>query len=116
MDGYGKPAARLGGEPNPYRAGFLQLIAVSETDAQAEADYAEAATYFYERCLHVYRGFADGPGYRPARSLQAGLTGTLLGQRSGRAIFEAGGGWKGYIEEGNILAGSPRAGPPPLRE
>ena len=116
MDGYWETVDRLGGEPNPYRAGFLQLIAVSETDAQAEADYAEAATYFYERCLHVYRGFADAPGYRTVRSLEAGLTGTLLGQRSGRSIFEAGGGWKGYIEEGNILAGSPESVTQQLRE
>ena len=30
--------------------------------------YSEAVDYFYEKCLHVYRGFADAPGYQlPAR-------------------------------------------------
>ena len=58
---------------NPYRAGFLQFVGVSETDEQAEEDYAEAADYFYNRCLHVYSGFADAPGYRTMRTVKAGL-------------------------------------------
>ena len=37
MDGYWEVVSRNGREPNPYRAGFLQLVAVSETDASAEA-------------------------------------------------------------------------------
>ena len=42
MDGYWDVVDKKGLERNPYRAGFLQLVAVSETDAQAEADYAQA--------------------------------------------------------------------------
>ena len=116
MDGFWQTVDKMGGDPNPYRAGFLQLVTVSETDAQAEDDYAEAATYFFERCLHVYRGFSDAPGYRTVRSLEAGLTGALLGQRSGRSIFDAGGGWKSYLDEGNIIAGSPESVTEQLRE
>ena len=74
MEGFWEEVARQGKEANPYRAGFLQFVAVSESDAQAERDYAEHAEYFYNRCLHVYPGFADAPGYRTLRTLRAGLS------------------------------------------
>jgi len=102
MDGFWDHVAEAGKEMNPYRAGFLQFVAVAEDDAQAEADYAEAADYFFQRCLHVYRGFADVPGYRSIRSVEAGLSqgfGTLR-QRPDAC-------WKDYVENGTIVAGSP---------
>ena len=37
MDGFWEFVDKNGIDPNPYRAGFLQLVAVSETDEQAEA-------------------------------------------------------------------------------
>lgn len=72
MKGNWDKIERRGKEPNPYRAGFLQFIAVSETDAQAEKDYAEHAEYFDNRCLRVYPGFADAPGYRTMKTVRAG--------------------------------------------
>ena len=42
MDGFWEFVQRSGLEPNPYRAGFLQLVAVSETDAKAEEEYSPA--------------------------------------------------------------------------
>ena len=41
MDGFWKEMDRLGYDDNPYRAGFLQLVCVSETDQKAEEEYAE---------------------------------------------------------------------------
>ena len=41
---------------------FAQIICVADTDAQAEELYAEHILYFFNRCLHVYPGFADPPG------------------------------------------------------
>src|SRR6476619_2044507 len=44
MKGYWEAIDRNGRDRNPYRAGYLQLIAISESDAQAEKEYAEAAS------------------------------------------------------------------------
>src|SRR5262245_60546114 len=73
MEGYWEAVDRHNVEPNPYRAGFLQLVAVSATDAKAETEYAQHADYFYKFCLHVFDGFADAPGYRTLNTLKAGL-------------------------------------------
>jgi len=38
----------------------------------AETLYAEHVKYLYNRCLHVYPGFADPPGYRTIKTLKYG--------------------------------------------
>jgi alkanesulfonate monooxygenase SsuD/methylene tetrahydromethanopterin reductase-like flavin-dependent oxidoreductase (luciferase family) len=112
MDGFWDHVAEKGKEMNPYRAGFLQFVAVAEDESQAEEDYAEAAEYFFERCMHVYRGFAEAPGYRSLRSLSAGLR-TAIGEgRQGagagaQGLFGNPRKWKDYLEDGTIIAGSP---------
>ncbi len=105
MDGFWRQVEQMGVEPNPYRAGFLQLVAVAEDEAQAEEDYAEAAEYFYNRCLHVYNGFADSPGYRTMRTLQEGIR----PQVGAAASAARGSTWKQFVEQGNIIAGSPES-------
>jgi alkanesulfonate monooxygenase SsuD/methylene tetrahydromethanopterin reductase-like flavin-dependent oxidoreductase (luciferase family) len=97
----------MGKDDNPYRAGFLQFVAVSETDAQAERDYAEHAEYFYNRCLHVYPGFADAPGYRTMRTVRAGLRTQFERQAAQAMSGEL--KWKNFVEQGYILAGSPES-------
>lgn len=107
MKGYWDEIERQGKEPNPYRAGFLQFVAVSETDEQAEKDYAEHAEYFYNRCLHVYPGYADAPGYRTMRTVKAGLAAQFE-----RQVVQAASGklrWKDFIKDGYIIAGSPES-------
>ena len=42
---------QLGEDRNPYRIGFLQMICVAETDAQAEELYAEHVEYFFRKAL-----------------------------------------------------------------
>ena len=78
LQGYWDTLDRLKIERNPYRAGFLQLVVVADTDEQAERDYYAHARYFYDKCLHVFAGFADAPGYRSIRTLEAGLAGESL--------------------------------------
>ena len=107
MNGFWDEVERLGKEPNPYRAGFLQFIAVSETDAQAERDYAEHAEYFYNRCLHVGAGFADAPGYRTMRTVKAGFRTQFRNPTGGAFSGEL--KWKDFVENGYILAGSPES-------
>ena len=104
MKGFWEQVARNGAEPNPYRAGFLQFVAVSETDEQAERDYAEAADYFYNRCLHVATGFADAPGYRTMKTVKAGIM-AQVGAAAQR--MREGLSWKEFIDQGYIIAGSP---------
>ncbi len=54
----GTEMQRLGKEPNPYRAGFLQFVGVAETREEALKLYREPAEYFYGRCLHLDPRFA----------------------------------------------------------
>ena len=60
-------------DDSPYRAGFAQIICVADTDAEAERLYSPHVIYFYNRCLHVYPGFADAPGYRTIKTIKAVL-------------------------------------------
>ncbi len=64
MKGFHDRIAELGHEFNPYQASFAQQIIVANSMQEAEDRYYEHAKYFFERCLHVYPGFADAPGYR----------------------------------------------------
>ena len=70
MDGFWEFVDSRGLEANPYRAGFLQLVVVSETDALAEEEYYPHIRYFYDKCLHVAPEFFAAPGYMDYRSLE----------------------------------------------
>ena len=107
MKGYWDEVERQGKEKNPFRAGFLQFIAVSESDEQAEKDYAEHAEYFYNRCLRVYPGFADAPGYRTMKTVRAGLRAQFERQTAQAAAGAL--TWKNFVDQGYILAGSPES-------
>lgn len=104
MDGFWERVAKKGAEANPYRAGFLQLIAVSESDAQAEKDYSKHVDYFFNRCLHVYSGFSDAPGYRTEATIRAGLQAQV---GAAADMFRYGLTWKEFLDRGYIIAGSP---------
>lgn len=103
MSGYWEEVDRRGAEPNPYRAGFLQLVAVSETDEQID-EYAPYIEYFYKKCLHVPGYFADAPGYRTVKSVKSSVGASTLAVRRQQA---EGFTWKDYINNGNVIAGSP---------
>ncbi|MFN8559174.1 MAG: hypothetical protein U0531_18160 [Dehalococcoidia bacterium] len=62
MKGYWNKVEELGGDDNPYRAGFAQIVAVANTDAEAERLYRPHAEFFFNNRLHVYNGFAGGAG------------------------------------------------------
>ena len=70
MDGFWAFVAAQGLDSNPFRAGFLQLVVVSETDARAEEEYYPHIRYFYDKCLHVAREYYSTPGYMDYRSLE----------------------------------------------
>jgi len=51
FDRFWEIADQVGVPRNPYRLGFLQTIAVSETDERAEQDYAEHLEYAFRKGL-----------------------------------------------------------------
>ncbi|BCJ88298.1 LLM class flavin-dependent oxidoreductase [Effusibacillus dendaii] len=98
----------LGADRNPYKAGYAQIICVSETDERAQTDYEEHVRYFFNKCLHIDPRIAEAPGYRTVKSLRAGLRSQFDGtQKSAAQMLKDGMGWKELIEEGFIVAGSP---------
>jgi alkanesulfonate monooxygenase SsuD/methylene tetrahydromethanopterin reductase-like flavin-dependent oxidoreductase (luciferase family) len=104
LEGYWKRVAERGVDESPYRAGFAQIVCVGEDDAEAERLYAPHLLYFFNRCLHVYPGFADAPGYRTLRTLQAGALPqfTPKGLKTLQELC-----WKDLVEAGFVIAGSP---------
>lgn len=103
MDGYWDVVADGGREKNPYSAGFVQTVAVADSDAQAEDLYSEAATYFYNRCLYLYPGFVSPPGYMSSASMRKGIE----GQMQQAAAMSPDLTWDQMIERGYIIAGHP---------
>jgi alkanesulfonate monooxygenase SsuD/methylene tetrahydromethanopterin reductase-like flavin-dependent oxidoreductase (luciferase family) len=103
LDGYwNRVAERNAPDNSPYRAGFAQFVCVADTDADAERLYAKHASYFYNRCLHVFPGFADAPGYRTVKTIQKGI----LNQYAPTKLFEEV-PWGELVESGRVIAGSP---------
>ena len=103
MQGYwDRVAERNAPDTSPYRAGFAQTICVADTDAEAERLYAKHVSYFYNRCLHVYPGFADAPGYRTIKTIQKGI----LSQYAANSMFQQL-PWKELVDNGSVIAGSP---------
>jgi alkanesulfonate monooxygenase SsuD/methylene tetrahydromethanopterin reductase-like flavin-dependent oxidoreductase (luciferase family) len=104
LDGYWDRVAERGKDDSPHRAAFAQVICVADTDAEAERLYAEHILYFYNRCLHVYPGFADPPGYRTIKTIKAGAMSQLTeaAMRGFQSLT-----WKDLVEGGHVIAGSP---------
>lgn len=104
MQGYwDRVAKRNAPDTSPHRAGFAQTICVAETDEEAERLYSKHVSYFYNRCLHVYPGFADAPGYRTIKTIQTGALSQYAPPIGGYANLT----WKDLVDGGHVIAGSP---------
>ncbi len=104
MDGFWERMNALNKEPNPYHAGFFQVMCVAESMEEAKRLYAEHVEYFYQRCLHIYPGFADAPGYRTNRTVKAGMK-SMMEMRAQRAQMTM--DWDSLTKAGYVIAGSP---------
>ena len=118
MRGYWDEMRRLGKDRNPYRAGFLQLVGVAESRAEAMDLYRLPAEYFYGRCLHVDPRFAAPPGYATESTLRARVESQIA-----RAAHLAGGGpssqlpdFESIVDRGYVIVGSPDEVAERLRE
>lgn len=49
FDRFWEQVENAGKEANPYRLGFMQTVCVADTDAKAEALFAEHAEYFFQK-------------------------------------------------------------------
>ena len=104
-------------DTNPHRLAFTQLCCVADSDEQAERDYYEAVKYFYMR-NPVPIEFANPPGYRTTKSLDAADKGgrnRLTGEDRQRAAQGDLSFWE-YDEKGFIVAGTPERVRQRLRE
>ena len=106
MQGFWNRLEELGHEFNPYQGAFAQQVAVAETDEEAQRLYEPHVRYFFERCLHVYPGFADAPGYRTEPTIRAGLAAQVGGAQASSQIALSL-SWQELIDQGFIVAGSP---------
>jgi alkanesulfonate monooxygenase SsuD/methylene tetrahydromethanopterin reductase-like flavin-dependent oxidoreductase (luciferase family) len=102
MQGYWKVVADKGRDPNPYRAGFLQLVAVAPTDAQAEEKYARHVEYFYHKCLHWPLELGAPPGNQDYRSLLAAARSNVRRAEDTKKLR-----YRDFVEKGYVIAGSP---------
>jgi alkanesulfonate monooxygenase SsuD/methylene tetrahydromethanopterin reductase-like flavin-dependent oxidoreductase (luciferase family) len=108
MDRFWSRAAEKGRDANPYRASFLQLVGVAETDRRAEDEFGKHVEYFYHKLLHQPPQYIAPPGYTDYKSLlNFFMAGPNLLQFSDLATqlkpFKA----KDMIEKGFVVIGSP---------
>jgi alkanesulfonate monooxygenase SsuD/methylene tetrahydromethanopterin reductase-like flavin-dependent oxidoreductase (luciferase family) len=101
MQGYWDVVAKKGRETNPYRAGFLQLVAVAESDAAAEAKYARHVEYFYHKCLHWPIQYLSPPGNQDYRSLVAAAKSNIRRAEDPKSLR-----YRDFVEKGYVIAGS----------
>lgn len=115
MRGYWNHVAELGLDPNPYRSGFVQFVAVADSEAEALELYREPAEYFYQRCLHVHGGYAEPPGYKTEATIRASVQSQVeMAARGGASVPKAGskGALAGLtfeqmVERGYVVIGNP---------
>lgn len=107
MNGFWSFVEEYGLKKNPYRAGFLQLVAVAETDERAELDYAEHVKYFYNKCLHIPPHYLGPPGHQDYRSLEKGIRSgltTKIQEEFGRLKEYT---FRDFVDNQFVIAGSP---------
>jgi alkanesulfonate monooxygenase SsuD/methylene tetrahydromethanopterin reductase-like flavin-dependent oxidoreductase (luciferase family) len=117
VDGYWEYVNDHGGDMNPHRMAFTQIVCVADSDEEAERRYADAVRYFYTH-NPVAPPFATPPGYQTGRSIKhqikAGTAGLSLEDRR-RAAKGDMSFWE-YDEKGYIIAGTPERVRQRLRE
>jgi len=106
MDGFWEFVSTTERDANPYRAGFLQLLCVSETDARAEEEYYPHIRYFYDKSLHIAQEYAAPPGHQDYRSL-VNTVKTQVAQIRGMRDQLPNWKFKDFVDNGFVIAGSP---------
>ena len=100
--GAGRRAQRAG-QPRPTAPASRRPSASPRPTRRPSGSTGQHVNYFYNRCLHVYPGFADAPGYRTIKTIQTGALSQYAPPRGGFAELT----WKDLIEGGHVIAGCP---------
>lgn len=115
MRGYWDKIDELGLDPNPYRSGFTQFIALADSESEAMELYREPAEYFFHRCLHVHGGYVEPPGYKTEATIRRGVQsqielaaegGSSMPKRGSKAAIH-GATFEDMVEQGWVLVGTP---------
>ncbi len=116
VNGFWDYTEQHGGNLNPNRMAFTQIICCADTDKEAEAQYADAVRYFH-RQNPVALEFATPPGYLTQASLRGSLAraSAMSAEERRKAMRGELGFWE-YDELGYIIAGSPERVEQRLRE
>lgn len=101
-DYYWDTVAKRGLDANPHRLGFLQLVGVSDTDAEAE-EYHRHVEYFFHNLLYTPGHYLAIPGYQDHASLMRNLLEPLRERMDLRALTA-----KDFVDRGFLIAGSPQ--------
>lgn len=115
MQGFWDHVRSRGVDPNPYRTGFAQFVAVADSENEARELYREPAEYFYGRCLRVHGGYVEPPGYKTEATMRAGFESQLeLASRTGFSQWTKGSKsalaqltFDDIVDNGYVIIGSP---------
>jgi alkanesulfonate monooxygenase SsuD/methylene tetrahydromethanopterin reductase-like flavin-dependent oxidoreductase (luciferase family) len=119
MNGFWNEMKKLGKDPNPYRAGFLQFVGVAETEQEALDVYREPAEYFFNRCLHLSPRFVAPPGYMSEATMRARVRSQVVqaaAQASGTIASVVPRNFDEMVAKGYVVVGNPDQVAEKLRE
>lgn len=107
VQGFWDYTERTGGNMNPNRMAFTQVICTADSDAEAERLYSDAIKYFY-RQNPVALEFATPPGYNSQASMKENFNRerTISPEERLKASRGELSFWE-YDELGYIIAGTP---------
>ena len=108
---------------NPYHAGFLQIVAVGDSEQEVADKFGPHAEYFYNKMLHIDPRYTDPPGYRTMRTIEAGFNRSgglkpvfgesdkFTGDKTSKSTTQDKRGanvtWADLIREGTVVVGTP---------
>jgi alkanesulfonate monooxygenase SsuD/methylene tetrahydromethanopterin reductase-like flavin-dependent oxidoreductase (luciferase family) len=104
LDGYWGVVSQKGADLNPYRMGFLQLVCVADTDAEAERLYAQHVEYFYHKLLHIPLEWFGPPGHQDYRSLSNALRNPKVAEAFATLKDKR---YAEFVRDQYVIAGSP---------
>jgi alkanesulfonate monooxygenase SsuD/methylene tetrahydromethanopterin reductase-like flavin-dependent oxidoreductase (luciferase family) len=118
MKGFWDEVKRLGKEPNPYRAGFIQFVGVADSREEALKLYKEPAEYFFGRCLHVDPRFARPPGYTSEATFRQRMPSMIAAaaDKSRKSPLAPPDTFEAMVANGYVVVGSPDEVAAQLRE
>jgi alkanesulfonate monooxygenase SsuD/methylene tetrahydromethanopterin reductase-like flavin-dependent oxidoreductase (luciferase family) len=115
VDAYWQYVDEHGGDMNPHRMAFTQLVCIADSEAEAEKLYYDAIRYFYTNTNRVSRGFVSAPGYRSVRSYRWELERARANPDRDRA-YRGELSFAEYNEKGFVIAGTPATVAERIRE